>query len=264
VNLEALFEKELREYFSTHRGIDPDKLDDIAVSVYGQWADKPCAELEGKTPRAYVSEIDDPNALIAGAMESVERGGEPSPLFAERIIGMPSALRGLIEILSDASKPEAVRTAAAQLLGRTEKLPINEFTDLIFDPDTPTELRETLIDRLKYEKNIGSVLIERMAETDGEGRKILAELFVRSGERNDGILEMLLSLLDERGALPFAAQLLAEYGDSRAIEKLSELAETCDYADYTELRNAVEMLGGELTLRLNWDGDRTYKIIKGE
>lgn len=264
MNLESLFEKELRAYFGTHKGLDPDKIDDIAIAVYNEWSDKPCAELGGKSPRTFVAEIDDPGALIDGAMESVRRGGEPSPLYAERIASMPAAVSKLTEVLSDPAESEAVRTAAAQMLSRAEKLPTREFIELVFDPDTPTDLRETLIDRLKYEKDISGALIERIPETEGESKMILAELLVSTGVTDDRIFEMLVGMLDDRVSLPFASQLLAEYGDPRAIEKLSELAETCDYADYTELRNAVEMLGGELTLRLNWDGDGTYKIIKGE
>ena len=105
-------------------------------------------------------------------------------------------------------------------------------------------------------------MIPRIGETEGNARFILAELLAGSGVHDDRIFELLIEVLEVN--IPYGAQLLSAYDDPRAIELLSEKAETCDYADYIELRNAVEALGGELTLRFNWDNDSSYKKIKGE
>lgn len=258
MNLEKLFEKYLRAYFAAHPEVLSDP-EEVVSEVYAEWADKPDAEL-GCTPRAYVEKLTDVRELTAMAAESVKRGGEPSPLVLDRIVELP-AERELTEIL-ESGGDDGMRTLAADLLSRMDKLPVLTSLELVFDPDESDVVREALIDKLKYADNVAPALLERI---DGAAdKKILAELLVSTGVRDDRIYDLLLGLLRSGDCLPFAAQLLAEYGDERAIEPLSELAETAVYADYIELRNAVEGLGGELTLRFNWDGDATYKKIKGE
>ena len=263
MNIEKLFEKELRAYFTSHRGISADKLDDVTQKLYEKWSDTPCAELGGKTPRQYVESIDDVKTLVSLALESVRGGGEPAPLYVERISRMPHASNELKEILLSSEK-ESVRIVASELLDRIGDTPVSDYVEIVFDPDTPTDLRETLISRLEGEDGLAEILIPRISETEGGAKFILAELLARSGEVDERIYELLIGLLDEKGAVAYVSQLLSAYGDPRAIEKLSMIAETCDYADYIDIRNAVEELGGELALRLSWDNDASYKKIKGE
>lgn len=259
MNLENLFEKYLRAYFASHPGSMTDP-EDVLPTVYNEWADKPETEL-GDTPRNYVKKLTDADELIGMAAESVKKGGEPSPIVIDRIVELPQAAPALVAVL-DGEADERVRALAVELLSRMDKLPVGTALELVFDPSTPDLLREALIDRLKYTDNVGYSLLDRIGTTDGESKKILAELLVGSGVVDDRVFALLLELLNAGDCLPYAAQLLGEYGDERAIEPLSALAETAVYADYIELRNAVEMLGGNLTLRFDFDGDPTYNKIK--
>lgn len=265
MNPERLFETYLREYFAAHRESIARRggLEEVLPELYARWSNRALPELGGKTPREYIDGMTDPADLLAVIEDSVSRGGEPSPMALDRLAALPSAERALLDLLENGEN-ENMRITAAELLSRTDKLPAQTGTELVFDPSTPERLRETLVDLLKGTDGVTEILLDRIGSVEGENRKILAEMSVASGRTDDRIFALLLELLGERENLPFAAQLLAAYGDPRAIEPLSALAETCDYADYIELRNAVEELGGELTLRLNWDGDKTYKKIKGE
>lgn len=264
MNFEELFEKYLREYLTANRG-KIGRLDDILPAVYEKWAETPSTALNGRTPRAYVDAITDGKELAALALANVRRGGEPAPVAADKLARTPAAAPALTEILDDPNEDEKVRIAASELLCRMEKLPLADCTTLVFDPDTPELLREALIDRLKYDgADIRRELLARVGETEGEAKKILAELLVGAGVTDDRVYLLLTELLDEPGCLPLACQLLADYGDERAIGPLAELAGKCVYADYIEVRNAVERLGGDLPLRFDWEGDPTYKKIRGE
>lgn len=260
MNLEKLFEKYLRAYFAAHPEVLSDP-EEVLPTVYAEWSDKPEKELGGVTPRAYVNKLTDAKELIAMAAESIISGGEPSPLVVDRIVALPKAESDLVVVL-DGEYDERMRALAVELLSRMDKLPVRLSLELVFDPSTPEILREALIDRLKYTDNVGTALLDRIGTTDGEAKKILAELLVGSGVKDDKVFSLLLELLNNGDCLPYATQLLAEYGDERAIEPLSTLAETAVYADYIELRNAVEMLGGDLTLRFNFENDPTYQKIK--
>lgn len=263
MNLESLFEKYLREYLSANKGI-LGRLEDKLPDVYAEWTETPLAELSGKTPRAYVDGIDDVHALIDVAMKNVPRGGEPAPVAVDRLEKMPDAVPSLVRLL-DGGGDEKVRAAAAEILDRMNRLPLVGCVDIVFDPDTPVALRETLVQRLKYDGDaIKQALLSRIGETEGESKKILAEMLVDSGVTDDRVYALLNELLVGSDCLPLACRLIADYGDPRAIEPLSEIAGGCVYADYIEVRNAVERLGGDLPLRFNWDGDPTYNKIRGE
>ncbi len=262
MNLEKLFEKALRAYFAAHR-VSRDGLEDAVADAYADWSDKPLDELDGKTPREYVAAVTDPAEIAEGALAGVRNGGEPSPLFADRVAEVPAASARLTEVL-ESDEPERVRVAAAELLHRAGAVPVETYIDLVFDPDTPDNLRETLIEQLEYTDGAAGPLLARLGEAEGENRKILAELLVACGARGEKVYGLLEELVREPGNAAYASQLIARYGDERALPLLAELSAKCDYADYIELRNAAEMLGGDVPLRFDWSGDATYKKIKGE
>ena len=64
--------------------------------------------------------------------------------------------------------------------------------------------------------------------------------------------------------IPLYAGYLAKYGDKRALPFLlaSIEKEKISYADFEELRFAIEALGGEYTKERDFSADKTYKKIK--
>ena len=263
MNLEALFEKYLREYLSANRGIIG-RLEDALPDIYAEWTATPRAELGGKTPRGYVDGVTDVRELAELTLANVAKGGEPAPVAADKLVATPAAAAALIELL-EGEGDEKVRMTAAELLDRMNKLPLGSCVEIVFDPDTPASLREALTERLKYDgAAVKRELLARVGETEGEAKKVLAELLVSTGVTDDRVYVLLTELLSEPGCLPLACQLLADYGDPRAIEPLIDIAAKCAYADFIEVRSAVERLGGDLPLRFDFEGDPTYKKIKGK
>ena len=263
MNLESLFEIYLREYLSANRGIIG-RLEDTLPDIYAQWTNERLPQLGGKTPREFISGITDVKELAELALANVAKGGEPAPVAADKLVETPSAALVLADIL-EGDGDEKVRMAVAELLDRMDKLPLGSCAEIVFDPDTPAALRESLVERLKYDgAAIKRELLARVGETEGEAKKVLADLLVSAGVTDDRVYVLLTELLNEPGCLPLACQLLADYGDPRAIEPLIEIASKCPYADFIEVRSAVERLGSDLPLRFDFEGDPTYKKIKGE
>ena len=264
INLENLFEKYVRNYLQKNKcglGNDPEEL---INTLYEKWKAECSEELGGKTPVEFVESIADADDLIKMCFANISKGGEPSPLVSERILKTKEAAVKLEEILEDKDEPEEVRIAASDLLSRMEYAAVEGWLDIIFSDETPNALRDALIEKLKYVKLSKSALLERIGIAAGEYKLILAELLVATNERDERIYELLLELLKEKPTRAYACNLIANYGDERAIMELVDLASDSDYADYIELRSAVERLGGDMPLKFNWDGDLTYKIIKGE
>ena len=65
--------------------------------------------------------------------------------------------------------------------------------------------------------------------------------------------------------IPLYASYLAKYGDERALPFLMTAieGEKISYADFEELRFAIEALGGKYDKERDFSQDKTYKKIKG-
>ena len=66
--------------------------------------------------------------------------------------------------------------------------------------------------------------------------------------------------------VPLYANYLAKYGDDRALPFLMAAIENekISYADFEELRFAIEALGGEYTKERDFSKDKSFRKIKGE
>ena len=64
--------------------------------------------------------------------------------------------------------------------------------------------------------------------------------------------------------VPLYANYLAKYGDDRALPILMKAieAEGISYADFEELRFAIEALGGIYDKKRDFSADKTFKKIK--
>ena len=65
--------------------------------------------------------------------------------------------------------------------------------------------------------------------------------------------------------LSLYAGFVSRYGDERALPFLLEAIERdkISYADFEELRFAIESLGGEYNKERDFSSDKSYKAIKG-
>ena len=264
MDAEKLFHEFLRKKITENGGLRRSDIEDAVGAYYTEWENTPCRETDGLTPREYFERITDARELVKMLADSLATGDAP-PVLTERLMRAENATAALSELLLDDSADVKARVAAADLLNARESVPAETYIECVFDPDTPETLRETLIGRLEEcGEDISEPLIRRIDETDGDARAALAELLVFSGVRDERVYEFLVGLADDARLRAFALDMLGRYGDERAIDRLTELARTCDYADYIDIRSAVEMLGGELEVKRDFTDDVTYKKIKGE
>ena len=256
-----------REYFRARiaksgmpKGED---LEDLIAGCSAEWEETPCSEYGGMTPRAYFATLTDADVLTEMLVTDIKEGGDPLALIAERLAELPEAVRPLCAFVTGDER-EDIRIAAAELLWRMDKVPVETFVDLAFDGDAPEALRERIIEVLSQcGSAVYDAVMPRTEHLSGDAALIAGELLVSSGVTNDGVCDFLLRLTDDPQTLPRALQLIASYGDFRAVPALKKLARTCDYATYTDIRSAVEMIGGEMDVERDWTGDATYALIKG-
>ena len=144
------------------------------------------------------------------------------------------------------------------------KIPKERYMEFAFCdyPDSVGELATEFLCEIADE--VRTAVIEQYESASDRAKERIAEILSRAG-KDDGAFNVLLSEFIKHGEnLPLYAGYLARYGDERALPYLTAAAENekISYADYEELRFAIESLGGECKPR-DFSADKTYKKIKG-
>ena len=63
--------------------------------------------------------------------------------------------------------------------------------------------------------------------------------------------------------VPLYAGFIGKYGDERAMTYLYPALDNCNYVDFTEIRNAIEQLGGTVDDEYrDFSSDPYYKALK--
>ena len=94
----------------------------------------------------------------------------------------------------------------------------------------------------------------------------LSEILSSVKEKEDAVFDALIAeFVKNKENIPLYASFLARYGDERAIPFLAATADgDVNYADFEELRFAIEALGGEYKGKKDFSADKIYKKIKGD
>ena len=120
------------------------------------------------------------------------------------------------------------------------------------------ELADNALDSLR---DMGKVVVQPMLQelphANRAGQEAFLDVLVNY-PGNEQVFELAIRLFKEnpmRRAL--FASYLAKLGDDRALPVLMEAAmdEKCKYMDFIELRNAIEMLGGEAPKKEFYEDD---------
>ena len=101
----------------------------------------------------------------------------------------------------------------------------------------------------------------------GEDQGLMLEILSRSTVKSDEIFEVLLNAFrTDPDNVPMHAGYLALYGDERALpyllDKIDE--EGISFVEFTELKYAIDSLGGEYLKERDFSDDPYYKLINPE
>ena len=64
IDLEHLFHHYVADHLQNVGKLDEDAAGEMAEKLYAEWADAPCAALDGCSPRAWFARLDTPEALV--------------------------------------------------------------------------------------------------------------------------------------------------------------------------------------------------------
>lgn len=266
IDFDRLFENYADKYYHEHE-YEYDRPDDFARDldkVYNEWATSPQTVLGGLSPSEFFEKI--PTGELIDILKGACAGdNNPSSLLFDRIASEPSLLDGLCELAKDSSDEKLLNVTLSLIneLGGGENC---FYLDMI-ERDIDAAVKEQCIDMLcSRASEVESELLSRAQKTDDVGMiELYLEVLTYCKPGNDKILDFLKMMLELDPNTAFIAGLIARYGDERAVAYLYPLLDTCDYAAYLEIRNAIEELGGSVDDNYrDFSGDPMYIALKGK
>ncbi len=257
VDFDALFDKYLEKYLAGVMGkMKPDAIERTIPAKYIEWLTEPEAELGGASPKDFVDNLKAEGKLGEYLMGYIQNGEEISGLIAENCT--ENEVDTLISIIKD--YPDYAPPACAILKDTGSKKGDKLLVDIISSPDSDPALVELAIEMLSdgTHPEVVPDILSRIDDVDEvTQRNFVDVLYVYPG--NDRIYSWIVKLFEREDEMRHIyCNYLGKYGNEEAIELLLDYADKhiMDYYEFMELRNAVEMLGGEM------DKDKKYQVVK--
>ena len=268
IDLEHLFHHYVADHLHKAGELDEDAAGEMAEKLYAEWADKPCAALDGCSPRAWFARLDTPEALVEALTAYARADMEPPELLLDRFFDVGAVCAAPLEALArDGGESAALRAQALDLLnGLDEARAVRVATDAVLaaqESDAFCELAAEILAG-RVDADIADRLLDGYDAAPDFARTLILEAlcnFPGDARVYERMLEMLKNRPEQRAD---AARLLGRYGDARAIEPLKALLDLTDigYYEYMEVRNAVEALGGEVENEREFYGDPDYEYLR--
>lgn len=240
----------MQEHAKEYRNYDAMEAD--LPRVYMMFLNTPAKWLDGVTPGAYFSQFEDAKDLVDWLVEYTRQEIPVPELLLEQIqaVGKPCEKR-LLALLKDESpdiNDEARMTAIGLMRDMESTLPKMLYISWQLDRDEVDEMADNALDSLReMGKAVVQPILQELPHANRAGQEAFLDVLVNY-PGNEQVFDLAIRLFREnpsRRAL--FASYLAKLGDDRALPVLMEAAldDKCRYMDFIELRNAIEMLGGE-------------------
>ncbi len=264
IDIDSIFDKYISDFVYKNIGkIEPDEIENKIPELYEKFGKEKLEELDGKSPeefyKGYSSE-----QLVECLKTHIEKGVEVSDFLYETITENKDNEQGLVNAL-DADGEEFLLYVMNMLCDMESEKCVKRFLEMVlWDYSSP--IKELATEFLKERADlVKEEIISQFRDVNDDTKEFLTEIL--SGCKNDDrVFDILIEqFAKNEDKIPIYASYLAKYGDDRALPfLLAEIEkEKISYADFEELRFAIEALGGEYDKVRDFKNDKSYKKIKG-
>ena len=264
IDVDNLFDKYIEGYVYSNIGkVKPEEIENKIPELYLKFGDEKLAELDGKTPNTYYKSFAGKELLDCLKKHLID-GVSVSDFLCEAITENPENEDVLVKALDNDEQEEFILYVMNMLSDMGSTKPASRYLEFIVW-DFSEVIRELATELLcgMAESQKESVL-NSYKEVDGVKKACLVEILSNCKD-DDRVFDILVAeFAKNQKEIPLYAGYLAKYGDKRALPFLlaSIEKEKISYADFEELRFAIEALGGEYTKERDFSADKTYKKIK--
>lgn len=267
INFDDHFADFTSEWMREHKYRNYDAMEADLPRIYMAFLNKPATWLEGITPGAYFTQFEDAKDLVDWLNLYCDSGVPVPDLLQEQIVnvGKPCEKR-LLELLKtpDAST-EAKMTAIGLLRDLKSTLPKSLYITWQLNREDEDELKDNAIESLmEMGKSVIQPILQELPHANEAGQAAFMDVLVQfPGDQQIFNLAMKLFRNNPDKRALYAGY-LGKLGDNRALPMLIEATKeaNCTYLTYIEIRNAIEMLGGECPER-EYESDPEYEALSG-
>ena len=268
IDFEAKFANYLKAYEKKHSLTD-ERLEKVAPELYLAWLEKPKKWLKGKSPVEYFAEFDAPALIEQLGKYIISDATLPGVLLNRIADDKDETYPYLINLLKkyNGEKQSRIKHIIVRLIEEMDFAhPYEYYIEAISQAEEKNEFTESAAEELK---NSGSAYLEQIIDAYGKA----SNRYV-----SDCLLDILCDICRDRRVYQFAldkflyndsgrafyASCLGKLGHEDAMPYLEEALreEGIGYFEYTAIKNAVEELGGEVTIDRDFSGDADYESLK--
>jgi len=270
IDFDKLFEGYVHEWYraNAERFDDPEEAEGLMPDLYEEWADKPCVEIGGVSPRKFFAKITDAEELVKMlVLSSVE--SSPCALLLDRIEAEPKCAPHLITVVKQSKNPLVIMLAINLLDIIGLQVPYDIYVSWLLDYGTSKcprhingEIIELIVEVLSDKTDIIGDLLTPFVEKASYDTKVNLADILAGYKNNETAYNLLVEMFEEGQNLPLYAGYLGKYGDKRAIEVLESRLADCNYLEYIEIAGAIEKLGGEADIQRDFSRDPYYRALK--
>ncbi len=239
-----------------------DELESKVAEIYEEWIETADSDLDGKSPAQWIDGMSEAE-LFNIFLESFD-SSVPSEIVTDRISALPDCKGKLENVLLGDYKDEVKIFVANMLIevGCDEKC-LNIFAEWLCDDGYSAELREVAVEVLvEYADKIKEKIFAAIDGADLDRKTLFAEILINT-EKDDRTFGLLEDLFRNGNNRALYAGYIGKYGDERFAGMLYKALDDCNYLEFTEIRNAIEMLGGVVDDDYrDFSDDEYYKAIK--
>ena len=265
IDIDELFDKYISDFVYGNIGkIKPEEIENEIPKLYEKFGDETLKELGGKTPNTYYKESSG-EELLECLKKHLETSVSVSDFLCEAITSDMKNEDALVAALKKDESEEFTLylmnmlgdMGSKKAKGRYLEFVLWDFSEGI--RELATELLAGMAEEVKEE------VLSHYVDADEKKKENLTEI-LSNCKNDDRVFNILVEQFAKHSEnMPLYANYLAKYGDERALPFLLTAIEDekIKYADFEELRFAIEALGGIYDKQRDFSSDKTFKKIRG-
>lgn len=265
IDIDQLFDKYIHDYVYQNVGkIKPEEIENNIPILYEKFGNESLKELNGLTPNTFYESYKT-EELIALLRTHVEQGVAVSDFLCEAI----SKRKADCEIIKKSLDIEENENLIAYLI------------NFLSDMDEVYQSKYLEYVAYDYSESVSELATEQLCKCADQVKEQILSWFNDASEqikerfceilsyckKDDRVFDLLtLQFVKNKNRTQLYAGYLARFGDERALTFLYQAIEQekISYADFEELRFAIEALGGEYNKIRDFSADRGFRKIKSQ
>ncbi len=264
IDLDKVFDKYISDYVYSNIGkIKPEEIENNMPVLYNKFGDEKLEVLDGFTPNTFYKQFSILE-LLECLKAHLEKGIPVSDFLCEAITCNAENSAQIIKQLSDENSEEYIMYLMNMLSDIGAEIPAFRYLDFVLY-DYSENLRELATELLYDKADLIKEDILNAYQNSSEVVKGCLVDILSHASKDDRVFDILiLEFSKNQNQLALYSAYLAKYGDERALPFLMQAIEQekISYADFEELRFAIEALGGEYDKIRDFSKDKSFNKIK--